>query len=35
MVTEVHSFKEHSESVVPKSIYREVSETQLRRKMVY
>lgn len=24
MVTEFHSFKEHSESVVPKSIYRDV-----------
>lgn len=24
MVTEVHCFKEHSESVVPKSIYRDV-----------
>lgn len=24
MVTEFHSFKEHSENVVPKSIYRDV-----------
>lgn len=35
MVTEFHSFKEHSESVVPKSIHKHVLETQLRRETVY